>query len=177
MQITWYTRIKLKDYQKDVSNNNFPVIIECPCCGAGIKLYRHGFYYRNYINGKKEYRIKICRYYCRSCKKTLSLLPWFLLPYFQHSRSFILNSLNRYFRKLPSDKSLRQLISFYRGRFVRNMNAIIGSLRQKQILYEIPNNENNKAIELLGYLITPPREATLKGHSDHTLHNFMALSF
>ncbi|QGT99487.1 hypothetical protein SYNTR_1186 [Candidatus Syntrophocurvum alkaliphilum] len=176
MQIIWTKANKISKYIKTTVNNTFPHILECPCCKARIKLYRHGYYYRNVIYYKKEYQIKICRYYCRSCKKTTSLIPSFLLPYFQHSRPLILKELNKIFSKLPTRLS-RQQAAFYKARFLRNMNALIVALREKQQLYGISRDENKKAIQLLKYLTPPPRETTLKGHYDQIINNFMALSF
>ncbi|MEW6082212.1 MAG: DUF6431 domain-containing protein [Bacillota bacterium] len=66
---------------------------ECPCCGAGVRLERHGYYFRNVLTKAGEYRVAIARYLCRSCHRTVSLVPCFLLPYFQRTKEVILESL------------------------------------------------------------------------------------
>lgn len=177
MQITWYPGISLASYARNRYCVQFPLLLKCPICGAEIKLHRHGFYSRNVIAQRREYRIDICRYLCRSCKGTVSLLPAFLLPYFQQTRISILQSLKSSFsRRLL--RPYRQLAIFYCQRFVRNLPAIINALREKRLLYHIPDGEKEKAIKVIGRLAnTPPRAMTSKGHyANRILYNFMAHS-
>ena len=177
MQITWYPGISLAAYARNRYCANFPLITKCPICGAEIKLYRHGFYSRNVVTRRREYRVDICRYLCRSCRGTVSLLPAFLLPYFQQTRMSILQSLKSSFsRGLLSP--YRQLAVFYRQRLLRNLPAIINALREKRLLYHISDDEKERAIKVIGRLAnTPPRAMTSKGHyANRILYNFMANS-
>jgi len=68
LQIPWVPGVSLNKYAKDRDSVIFPIISKCPICRAKIKLYRHGYYSRNVITPKQEYRIDICRYFCRSCQ-------------------------------------------------------------------------------------------------------------
>lgn len=63
----------------------YPTQYGCKKCGYMGKLHRHGYYYRNVITVFGTYRIKVLRVKCPCCKKTHSLLPHFLIPYFQYS--------------------------------------------------------------------------------------------
>lgn len=56
-------------------------------------LHRHGFYERNAITKYKVYRIYILRVKCPSCNKTYSVLPSFLIPYFQYTFGTIITCL------------------------------------------------------------------------------------
>lgn len=58
--------------------NNLEVVACCPCCKQ--KLWKHGTYLRNLLFKKKGYIIPVRRMRCSSCRKTFSLLPFFVTP-------------------------------------------------------------------------------------------------
>ena len=53
----------------------------CPQCQAQHPLIAHGFYSRTLVDAGFNDSISVRRYLCRSCKRTVSLLPQFALPY------------------------------------------------------------------------------------------------
>jgi hypothetical protein len=53
----------------------------CPQCQARQPLIAHGFYSRTLVDAEFDGTIRVRRYLCRSCKRTVSLLPEFALPY------------------------------------------------------------------------------------------------
>jgi hypothetical protein len=53
----------------------------CPQCQANRPLTAHGFYSRTLVDGKFDGLIRVRRYLCHCCKRTVSLLPEFALPY------------------------------------------------------------------------------------------------
>ena len=53
----------------------------CPQCQAQHSLIAHGFYSRTLVDAGFNDSIRVRRYLCRSCKRTVSLLPQFALPY------------------------------------------------------------------------------------------------
>jgi hypothetical protein len=53
----------------------------CPQCQAQHSLTAHGFYSRTLVDAGFDDSIRVRRYLCRSCKRTVSLLPQFALPY------------------------------------------------------------------------------------------------
>jgi Domain of unknown function (DUF6431) len=57
----------------------------CPLCQARCCLLAHGFYYRTLVHLDFDDSIPIRRYLCRLCRRTVSLLPDFVLPYLRHS--------------------------------------------------------------------------------------------
>src|SRR5438132_7244793 len=61
----------------------------CPQCGAKHPLTGHGFYYRTLVDAAFDGVIRVRRYLCRSCKRTVSLLPEFVLPWLRFSISVI----------------------------------------------------------------------------------------
>lgn len=70
--------------------NLAPIQYGCRNCGFEGRLHRHGVYYRNVITKLRITRIPIQRVKCPSCNKTYSVLPSFLVPYFQYSLQTIL---------------------------------------------------------------------------------------
>lgn len=53
----------------------------CPQCDSKQRLARHGFYRRSVVDVELECVIRVRRYLCRACRRTVSLLPEFVLPY------------------------------------------------------------------------------------------------
>jgi Domain of unknown function (DUF6431) len=53
----------------------------CPQCEAHQPLTAYGFYCRTLADVQWDKSIRVRRYLCRCCKRTVSLLPAFALPY------------------------------------------------------------------------------------------------
>jgi len=179
MQIPWLLPVDPSVYANDVKNVSFPVLKECPCCKSLIRLQRHGFYPRYAIIWGTEYLIRICRYLCPSCLRTVSLLPLFLFSHFQHDRESILNSLRDFFsgRNHPGILS-RQLVSFWCRRFLANLPAIVSALRERGWQEALPKGDQEKAIKVAERLSLSPSDTTSRVNlNNRVLANFMALSF
>jgi transposase-like protein len=61
----------------------------CPHCQAQHALTAHGFYSRTLVDAGVDGSIRVRRYLCRSCKRTVSLLPEFTLPYVRFGMTVI----------------------------------------------------------------------------------------
>lgn len=172
MQIIHAFHISPREYTVKGKDNDFPRIDFCPCCLYPCALPRHGFYWRNALFLKSQFRIPILRLKCPSCGKTISLLPDFLLPHYQYSLEFILEALRQFFVKSKTT-TYYQLLQFYRRRFLRNLNRIEGFFRDRGYRGLIP--EKDKAIKLLKLIDAFPKAKTFsKRFQDHFQHNFMA---
>ena len=174
MQIHWDFKLSPATYA--CQNRDcilFPMLLKCPACHANVRLYRHGFYWRNVVTACSEYRIFICRYLCRSCRTTISLLPSFLLPRFQRCRITILEAL-RGFLASGNQVIYRQIMTFYTKRFRQNILALISQYREAGLMLKVPPDDNEKAIKLTELLLD-----TLAGDPNSTEPqvqlNFMAL--
>jgi transposase-like protein len=53
----------------------------CSQCPTKHPLTAHGFYTRTLIDTAFEGVIRVRRYLCQACQRTVSLLPEFVLPY------------------------------------------------------------------------------------------------
>ena len=61
----------------------------CPQCQAEHPLTAHGFYTRTIVDAAFDGSIRVRRYLCEVCKRTVSLLPEFALPYLRSSVTLI----------------------------------------------------------------------------------------
>jgi transposase-like protein len=61
----------------------------CPQCQAKHPLTAHGFYTRTIIDAAFDGLIRVRRYLCETCRRTVSLLPQFALPYLRSSVAVI----------------------------------------------------------------------------------------
>lgn len=61
----------------------------CPQRQAKIPLTAHGFYTRTLIDSAFDGVICVRRYLCQACRRTVSLLPEFALPYLRSSVALI----------------------------------------------------------------------------------------
>jgi hypothetical protein len=57
----------------------------CPQCQARCPLVANGFYCRTLVDIDFDGCIRVRRYLCRLCRRTISLLPEFALPYLRFS--------------------------------------------------------------------------------------------
>ena len=57
----------------------------CPQCPAKQPLTAHGFYLRTIIDVAFDGEVRVRRYLCEACRRTVSLLPEFALPYLRSS--------------------------------------------------------------------------------------------
>jgi hypothetical protein len=93
MQILHRTMGSIQRYMRDIQRNSAADryrLGRCPLCQARSCLLAHGFYYRTLVHrGGFDDRIPIRRYLCRLCRRTVSLLPDFVLPYLRHSTVII----------------------------------------------------------------------------------------
>lgn len=61
----------------------------CPQCQAKQPLTAHGFYTRTLVGTAFDGLIRVRRYLCHACQRTVSLLPEFALPYLRSSVTVI----------------------------------------------------------------------------------------
>jgi transposase-like protein len=79
----------VQQYTEQLSDPDRHRPAHCPQCQARHPLTAHGFYTRTLIDIAFEGIIRVRRYLCQSCKRTVSLLPEFVLPYLQCSIAVI----------------------------------------------------------------------------------------
>lgn len=89
MQILHPFAGSIQSYAEEISDPNRYRPDHCPQCEAKHPLTGHGFYHRTLVDAAFDGVIRIRRYLCRSCKRTVSLLPQYALPWLRFSVSVI----------------------------------------------------------------------------------------
>lgn len=85
MQILHPSGSSVQKYLQAIENPYRWKPAQCPLCQDQQCLSAHGFYQRTVVDVVFDGAIRIYRYLCRSCRRTVSLLPEFLLPYVRFS--------------------------------------------------------------------------------------------
>jgi len=79
----------IQQYAEEISDADRYRPEGCPQCQAKSSLAAHGFYSRTLVDVEFEGTIRVRRYLCRKCKRTVSLLPEFVLPHLRFSVAVI----------------------------------------------------------------------------------------
>lgn len=85
MQILYPFSGTVQHYEAELSDPERYRPRQCPQCEAKRPLTAHGFYCRTLEDVGFDGVIRVRRYLCESCQRTVSLLPEFTLPYLRSS--------------------------------------------------------------------------------------------
>lgn len=89
MQILHPFAGSIQQYSEAISDADRYRPDHCPQCEAKQPLTGHGFYHRTLVDRGFDGVIRVRRYLCRLCKRTVSLLPEFALPWLRFSLTVI----------------------------------------------------------------------------------------
>ena len=89
MQILHPFAGSVTQYAEEISDPDRYRPDHCPQCHAKQPLIGHGFYQRTLVDAGFDGVISVRRYLCRLCKRTVSLLPEFALPWLRFSITVI----------------------------------------------------------------------------------------
>jgi len=89
MQILHPFAGSVQQYNERLSNPDSHRPNSCPQCQTKHPLAAHGFYTRTLIDTSFDGVIRVRRYLCHACQRTVSLLPEFVLPYLRSSLTVI----------------------------------------------------------------------------------------
>lgn len=165
--------IDLSQYALLGRSNDFPDLECCPICRAKNRLKRHGFYERNAIEAEVTFRILICRLLCPDCGKTVSILPIFLLPYFQYTTEFILRILISFWMTCGC-LCTRQLRRFYEKRAYGKMTEMELFFREEGDLGILPDTRKEKAIKMIQMIQALGKATFVRRWWRHRISSFMA---
>ncbi len=85
MQILHQFDGSIQQYLESISDPDRYRPHQCPQCEAKEPLVGHGFYQRTLVDDGFDGVIRVRRYLCRLCTRTVSLLPQFALPWLRFS--------------------------------------------------------------------------------------------
>jgi hypothetical protein len=89
----------------------------CPQCRASRPLTAHGFYTRTLVDATFDGLIRVRRYLCELCRRTVSLLPDFALPFLRFSVTVIALWLLARFLPPSPDRPTPPPMPYQRGQF------------------------------------------------------------
>ena len=89
MQILHPFAGSVQQYLEQLNNPDHCRPTHCPQCQAQDPLTAHGYYTRTIIDSAFDGPIRVRRYLCETCRRTVSLLPEFALPYLRSSITVI----------------------------------------------------------------------------------------
>jgi transposase-like protein len=89
MQILHPFAGSVQQYTEQLANPDSHRPGHCPQCQAKHPLTAHGFYTRTLLDAAFDGVIRVRRYLCETCQRTVSLLPEFVLPYLRSSLAVI----------------------------------------------------------------------------------------
>jgi len=125
----------VQQYEAELSDPEHYRPRHCPQCEAKRPLTAHGFYQRTLEDIGYDSVIRVRRYLCESCRRTVSLLPEFALPYLRSSIMLIaLFLVARLFegqtlkRAAASPAMAYQRGQFWLRRFRRQAETLCASL-------------------------------------------------
>jgi hypothetical protein len=167
--------VTIAEYAELGRSNDFPKLDCCPICHAMNRLQRHGFYERNVIEAENEHRIFICRLRCPDCRQTVSILPDFLLPYFQHTIDFMITILLTWWLSCITLCS-RQLLQVYKKRALVKVTEIELFFREEGYRDPLPTDNHEKAIKLFQMIQGLGKSSFTRRWWGHRVTSFMAHS-
>jgi hypothetical protein len=82
MQRVYEVKLSPEDYQQQDAGAKVEPEAQCPSCLKKARLHRHGFYFRAVTSSKGiVLLIRVARFLCSLCRRTISYLPDFALSY------------------------------------------------------------------------------------------------
>lgn len=122
MQILHPFSGSIPKYSEEIADPDRHRPDHCPQCEAKTPLRAHGFYRRTLVAVGFEGFLRVRRYLCLGCKRTVSLLPEFALPYLRFGISVIgLFLVARWLRGQTLEASAaaagQPLMPYQRGQF------------------------------------------------------------
>jgi hypothetical protein len=85
MQILHPQGGSIQQYKKDADDPELVRPRDCPQCLAKEPMRAHGFYTRTIVDEGFDDTIRVRRFLCLLCRRTVSLLPEWALPYLRFS--------------------------------------------------------------------------------------------
>lgn len=149
MQILHPFTGSIQQYLEEISDCDRCRPNHCPQCQAKPPLAAHGFYHRTLADLDFDGDIPVRRYLCHSCKRTVSLLPHFALPFLRFSIPvislfLIARLLNGYSLKASAQAAAQPAMPYQRGqlwsrRFQKQAESLCLALAALTALHTAPS--------------------------------------
>jgi len=151
MQKIFIEKQQAKNY-KYPNNSLYPDAPEkCPFkkCMARKKLKKHGYYKRYIITKAYTIKIRIRRYKCKICGRTVSMLPSFCIPYYQYTADVIIDIVKDSYKYKSNSRTARKWKALINTITRRNITYYRARLRQnRKYIQYVLNQISPRYIEL-----------------------------
>ncbi len=122
MQMLHPCRGSIQQYEQELSEPDRYRPDRCPLCHAPDPLRAHGFYCRTLVDVQYDGSIRVRRYLCLLCRRTVSLLPEFVLPYLRFAIPVIglflvARLLDRRTLRAAAEAAFEPSMPYQRGQF------------------------------------------------------------
>ena len=144
MQKIFLSKYKPKDYIDKTGRGEYPAAPKkCPYgdCGVNIEMRKSGFYNRMIITITFTGRIRIRRYKCALCGRTLSMLPSFCLAGYTYGTEFVITLLQCSLNIGSIKKTVQQWYRYGIDISRRLINKYINRLRKNRRLIQYGINQ------------------------------------
>lgn len=167
--------IDLIEYAARGKKNEFPLFEACPNCKCLYpgNLHRNGYYWRYAVTDDVSLRIPICRIRCLQCELNFSILPDFLIPYFQHTIHTILLRVNEILQRKKANGG-RQLLRFHLKRYLKDINWIHSFFISEGGIFGMSSDIKKEAIKYMKMILDFGESPFFRRSRGHLSKYFMA---
>ncbi len=161
--------LDVQTYSSEFPNLTFPSPKTCPNCTAADRLVEHGSYRRQVCDHKQVFSIRVKRLFCTICRRTVSLLPSFCLPY-RHYLAWVIqtvlslriqtnsswSAVRRRF--LPSDLPSLNTCREWTAAFCRASKSYLEQLLHQLAIWQLAPGKLELAVNDLSTLASAPQQ-------------------
>jgi len=144
MQIIFMSEQEPELYANKAGTGKYPdAPTKCPFkdCGINLTMNKNGFYRRYLITNTYTGTIRIRRYKCPKCKRTVSMLPSFCLAGYTYSIEFIIMLLLQVIRSGSIKRTVAEWQTKARGVSHRLIGKYFNRLRNNRKLIQYGINQ------------------------------------
>lgn len=115
--------VSIQQYMEQVDDPESCRPARCPQCEAKEAMTAHGFYRRTIVDGAFDVVVRIRRFLCQPCRRTVSLLPEWALPFMRFSLRVIARTVKARLMEKRAWKAAAPEAPYQRGQhWVRRFN-------------------------------------------------------
>ncbi len=134
----------IQQYMEQVNDADRGRPRSCPQCGVQEPMTAHGFYKRTIVDEAFDGVVRIRRYLCEACVRTVSLLPEWALPYLRFSLPVIAATLKARLKENREWKAAAPKAPYQRGqhwvrRFAKQAESLSAAMTALTAVAAGPN--------------------------------------
>ena len=159
----------VQHYARLFAQLTFPRPKFCPRCAVPDRLVSHGSYPRTAVDHRQAIEIRVKRFLCAACRRTISILPSFCLPFRHYQTSTIQRVLDLRFEGSASWSAIRQCFQpsdlptlttcrEWVKAFAEHSEAYLGHLVRQLAHWQLTPGKLEVAVEELARLADQPRQ-------------------